>query len=40
MEQLKALQHIFNQDRKKSENGAETIQLIKKVLKRAKTAIK
>ena len=37
-EQLKALQHSFNEERGKSDKGAETIQLLQKDLKLEKQA--
>ena len=39
MEQLKALQQIFNEERVKAEKDAETIQVLNKYLKSTKATI-
>ena len=39
VEKLKALQHIFNEDRVKVEKDAETIQVLQKYFKLTKSAI-
>ena len=38
MEQLKALQHSFNEERVKSDKDAKTVQLLQKYLKAKKSA--